>query len=183
MEFTYTPFEEYIKLREVHEEILEYIDGVVYISPSPSTKHQRISGKLFAALYTFLQHSECEVFHAPYDIILQRDDEDEKKVVVPDLSVICKKEGLTENNYIGVPTMIIEIVSPSNQSHDLVKKLNLYMMYPVKEYWIVNPLLNTVMIYGLDENNLYEQRAISIKSGSIKSIVLQGFQVEIGELL
>ncbi|WP_373558584.1 Uma2 family endonuclease [Bacillus sp. FJAT-45350] len=65
---------------------------------------------------------------------------DGTKIVIPDLSGICDKSGLNENRYVGVPTVIFEIISPSNQSHDLVFKLNLYMEYGVKEYWIVNPL-------------------------------------------
>ena len=44
-----------------------------------------------------------------------------------------------ENEYKGVPTLIVEVVSPSNDSDDYVKKLNLYMRFGVKEYWIVSP--------------------------------------------
>ncbi|MDN5313485.1 MAG: hypothetical protein PWQ68_2459, partial [Thermoanaerobacteraceae bacterium] len=33
--------------------------------------------------------------------------------VQPDLTVICDKSGLGENNYKGVPTLIVEVVSPS----------------------------------------------------------------------
>ncbi|MGG7144136.1 hypothetical protein ACQPVP_11810 [Clostridium nigeriense] len=38
--------DEYLRMREQSNEVLEYIDGLVYMSPSPSTKHQRISSKL-----------------------------------------------------------------------------------------------------------------------------------------
>ncbi|WP_141432325.1 Uma2 family endonuclease [Bacillus sp. 03113] len=105
-----------------------------------------------------------------------------KKVVIPDISIICEKEGFTENNYHGVPTMIIEILSFSNQSHDLVTKLNLYMKYGVKEYWIVNPILNTVIVYILDEYGGYEQKAIVKETGLIHSSILQGFYVKVDHL-
>ena len=48
-------------------------------------------------------------------------------MVIPDLSVICHKSGFTNNKYVGVPTLIIEILSPSNQSHDLVTKSNIFL--------------------------------------------------------
>ena len=48
-------------------------------------------------------------------------------MVIPDLSVICDKSGFTNNKYVGVPTLIIEILSPSNQSHDLVTKSNIFL--------------------------------------------------------
>lgn len=34
-------FEQFYKMRESNESILEYVDGLVYMTPSPSTKHQR----------------------------------------------------------------------------------------------------------------------------------------------
>lgn len=64
----------------------------------------------------------------------------------------CHPENFTENEYIGAPDFIIEILSPSNKAHDLVRKLNLYMKYGVKEYWIVDPMEKRIMIYTVDEN-------------------------------
>ena len=43
-------YDEFLKIKEQSKEILEYIDGVICMSPSPSTKHQRISSKLHAKL-------------------------------------------------------------------------------------------------------------------------------------
>lgn len=175
-------YKEYLELKEKSDNILEYIDGIVYMSPSPSTKHQRISSKLHAKLYNFLEGKRCEVFHAPFDILLKNDDIEGEKLVIPDLSVICDKNGFTDNKYVGVPSLIIEILSPSNQSHDLVTKLNLYMKYGVKEYWIVNPILNTVMLYTLNENNMYEQTIVKTETGIVKSKIFEGFEVDIEEL-
>jgi len=179
---------EYNKLRENSESRLEYIDGIVYMTPSPSTMHQRISSRLQAKLFNFLEGKECEVFPAPFDIELRTADDDQgdqnekTKVVIPDLSVICDKTKLGENKYVGPPELIIEILSPSNQAHDLVKKLNLYMQYGVKEYWIVNPLLNTVQIYGLNEEEQYQQIEVMKETGVAHSEVLQGFSMNLEEL-
>lgn len=171
--------DEFYNLRENSDQIIEYIDGVIFMSPSPSTMHQRISGRLHAQLFQLLDGSDCEVFHAPFDVELSQQEMDGTKIVVPDLSVICDKNGLKEDKYVGVPPLIIEIVSPSNQSHDLVFKLNLYMQYGVKEYWIVNPLLNTVQVYTLDENKKYQLYDIAKEKGIIHSTIITKFVVDI----
>lgn len=174
--------EEFYQLRERSEHLLEYIDGMIFMSPSPSTKHQRISGRLHAQLFQLLDGSDCEVFHAPYDIELRNEKIDGTKIVIPDLSIICDKEGLYEEKYIGVPTIIFEIISPSNQSHDLVFKLNLYMQYGVKEYWIVNPILNTVQVYVLDEKSQYRLQEVAKDKGNVQSTILTTFKVDIEKL-
>ena len=175
-------YDAYLELREKSDNILEYIDGIVYMSPSPSTKHQRISSKLHAKLYNILEGKPCEVFHAPFDILLKNDDIEGEKLVIPDLSVICDKSGFTDNKYIGVPSLIIEILSPSNQSHDLVTKLNIYMKYGVKEYWIVNPILDTVMLYTLNQDKMYEQSIVKTETGIVRSKLFEEFEVDIEEL-
>ncbi|QQK77637.1 Uma2 family endonuclease [Salicibibacter cibarius] len=178
--------EEFYQRRENTDQLLEYIDGVIYMSPSPSTKHQRISSRLHAQLFQHLDGSNCEVFPAPFDIELKNEEDKDleklKKIVIPDLSVICDKTGLHEAKYVGAPTVVFEILSPSNQSHDLVFKLNLYMQYGVKEYWIINPLLNTIQVYVLDDSMQYQQQAIAKDKGMVQSEMLAGFEVDIEKL-
>lgn len=89
------------------------------------------------------------------------------KIVIPDLSVICDKSGFTESRYIGVPSLIVEILSPSNQSHDLITKLTLYMNAGINEYWIVNPMLHSVTVYSLNEERMYEQYDMKTEGGNI----------------
>ncbi|MGZ4159193.1 MAG: Uma2 family endonuclease [Neobacillus sp.] len=173
---------DYFIIREKSEELLEYIDGMVYMTPSPSTEHQRISKKLLIQFDQFLNEKSSEVFHAPFDIELKTENMEESKIVIPDLSVICDKSGFTESRYIGVPTLIVEILSPSNQSHDLITKLNLYMNFGVNEYWIVNPMLHSVTVYSLNKERLYEQHDIKTAGGIITSKFLQGFSVDLKEI-
>ncbi|QGU94409.1 Uma2 family endonuclease [Clostridium bovifaecis] len=180
--FKYMTLKEFYHMREISNELMEFIDGTVYMSPSPSTKHQRISGRLYVELFNYLEGKGCEVFDAPFDIVLHKEDIEEDKIVIPDLSVIGDKSGLNEQNYKGVPTLIVEILSPSNQSHDLVLKLNLYMQYGVKEYWIVNPMLDSIQVYSLDENGGYIQKDNKVSKGVINSKVLEGFKVDVEKI-
>lgn len=176
------PVEDYFKIRENSEEILEYIDRFVYMSPSPTTKHQRLSRKLLIKLDHFLEGKPCEVFHAPFDIELNKEGVEGTNIVIPDLSVICDKSGFTEARYIGVPNLLVEILSPSNQSHDLITKLSIYMNYGVKEYWIVNPMLNSVTVYSLNSEGMYDQHDLKTERGTVTSKFLDGFSVDLKDL-
>lgn len=80
---------------------------------------------------------------------------------------------------VGVLDVMIEIISPSNQSHDLVTKLNIYMQYGVKEYWIINPLLNTVQLYTLNDQGQYHQKDVVRELGVVQSRELPGFEVDV----
>lgn len=178
----FTSFEDYLVIRENTDRIVEYIEGNVFMVPFPSTQHQKILGRLHAQLFHFLNGKECEVFVSPYDIELKRTGIDGTKIVVPDLSVICEKSGFTDTKYVGVPTLVVEIVSPLNQSHDLVFKQNLYMQYHVKEYWIINPMLNHVQVFLLNKDGQYEQHEAIKDSGIVHSVVLSGFRVDVQEI-
>ena len=92
---------------------------------------------------------------APYDITLRRS-ADDINVVQPDLMVICDlEENLNEKDYyMGVPALIVEVISDGTRGKDLVKKLNLYMSTGVREYWIVNPLNREVCVYLFEDNEI-----------------------------
>lgn len=175
-------YDEYVKLRENSDSLYEYIDGLVYMSPSPSIKHQRVSSRLHGSFFNYLKGKSCEVFHAPIDIELKKEGESGTKIVIPDITIICDKSGFNNNRYIGVPTLIVEILSPSNQSHDLITKLNLYMNYGVREYWIVNPMNNSVTVYTLDKAGLYEQLIVKSESGIVESDAFKDLIIDLEEL-
>lgn len=54
---SFVPLDEYFRMKENSEDLLEYIDGLVYMTALPSTKHQRISSRLQIKLY--FHHSIC----------------------------------------------------------------------------------------------------------------------------
>ena len=175
-------FDEFIKLDSETDELLEYIDGVVYNQASPSIKHQRVSHKLSFEFENHFNGKECEVFTAPIDIVLKNEYITDCKKVIPDLVVICDKLGFNENNYIGVPTLIVEILSPSNQSHDLVTKLNLYQKFGVPEYWIVNPKFDSIHIYTLDKNGMYEETGIYKGKEIAESSIFKGLNINLANI-
>lgn len=128
----------------------ELIDGQFYDMAAPSRIHQTILSELHAAVHSYLklEHGACRIYPAPFAVKLFKDD---KTIVEPDLSIICDPNKLTDRGCTGAPDWIIEITSPSNPCHDYVRKLNLYLNAGVREYWIINPIKERIIVYNLEE--------------------------------
>lgn len=177
----HSSYNEFINMRKETNDVLEYVDGVVYMSPSPNIKHQRISTFLQGELYNALKDKKCEVFSAPTDVLFDAVNHDDKKIVVPDLFVTCNPDNLTENEHIGAPDFIIEILSPSNISHDIVTKLNLYMKNNVKEYWIIDPLQRHILVYNRDKNNEIRYDVLHVEE-SIRSKTVPSLELNLSDI-
>lgn len=129
----------------------ELIDGQMYMMAPPTRRHQQILGALYRKIADYIDKKggSCEVDIAPFAVFLNADD---KNYVEPDISIICNPDKLTDKGCTGAPDWIIEIISPGNSSHDYIRKLNLYADAGVREYWIVNPINRTVLVYHLEES-------------------------------
>lgn len=127
----------------------ELIDGQIYNMSPPNTKHQRILSYLHLEIGNYIRANEgaCEVFPAPFAVFLFADD---KKYLEPDLSVICDVKKVEEKGCNGAPDWIIEIVSPGSRSMDYYTKLSLYRSGGVREYWIVDPMKQTTLVYDME---------------------------------
>ncbi|MBF0223964.1 MAG: Uma2 family endonuclease [Desulfobacterales bacterium] len=166
-----------------NEERWELIEGIPYCMASPSRKHQRISGNLFAQIHNFLFGKECEVYSAPFDVRLpnksDEHDKDIETIVQPDISVICDRSKLDDKGCLGAPDFIIEILSPSTASKDHITKVNLYEKNKVKEYWIVDTENKIIFIYLLNENKKYSKPIIHDGKGNLDIINIQGLTINL----
>lgn len=128
----------------------ELIDGQIYYQAAPSRIHQEILSNLHAVIYNYIKSKgeKCRVYPSPFAVKLRKK---KKDIVEPDISVICDREKLTDKGCEGAPDWIIEIVSPGNSSHDYIRKLNLYNCAGVREYWIINPDNQEILVYLLNE--------------------------------
>lgn len=120
----------------------ELLNGVAYaMSPSLTTRHQRISKKIAFEIESYLKGKTCEVFYE-LDAVLSKDD-----IAKPDIMVVCDKSKITEKNIQGAPDLVVEILSPSTSRRDKKTKLEIYRKSGVKEYWIVDPYNYLIDVY------------------------------------
>ena len=139
------------------ERRVELIDGVFYDMSAPAVIHQKILGELHILFRECMDahEGECEVYLSPCDVRL---DCDNKTMVQPDLLVICGPYDLGAKRFEGAPDLVLEILSPSTRSKDMLLKLYKYQNAGVKEYWIVDPDRETVMVYYFRDDNFYPEK-------------------------
>ena len=131
----------------------ELIDGKIYYMDPPSRTHQKISWKLHQTIANYIdsKDGQCEVYAAPFAVFLNKDD---INYVEPDISVICDLTKLDEKGCHGAPDWIIEIVSPGNKPMDYFTKLFKYRTANVREYWIVDPTKELIMVYWFEKETM-----------------------------
>jgi Uma2 family endonuclease len=144
----------------------ELIDGEHYVTPSPNTKHQRVSGNLYWLLRSWLEeHPIGEVFYAPFDVVFSNFD-----VVEPDLLYVSKErahEVLTSKHVKGTPDLVIEIGSPGTRKRDETIKRRLYERSGVLEYWVVDPELDTIRVYRRSGDRFGRPHELSLEAGDV----------------
>lgn len=162
---------------------IELIKGkIVQLTPVPSPAHEQLCGLVFVELYDYLIDQKAEVFVTPFDVRLPENSiEDDQifTVVQPDVGIVCDPHKLDSKGCLGVPDVIIEILSPSKNKKDLAQKFIVYEEFGVKEYWTINPKEQTFFLYKLDGNGKYlsadPNGAIEISESSIfPDFVLSG---------
>lgn len=177
-------YKDYLKWSD--DERWELINGTAYsMTPSPSRTHQKISRELFSRFYDYLKDKNCEVYYSPFDVRLpvgEEKDEDIKNVVQPDLAVICDQTKLDERGCKGAPDLIVEIVSPSTAKRDLKDKFYLYERAGVREYWIVQSINNTVMVFKLKENKEYGKPDMYTEEDKIKVGIFDELVIDLKEV-
>ncbi len=179
-EGSFTTYEEFIELVESSEQYFELIDGVIYNMASPTYSHQKASRVIFETFCNWLKDKHCEPLSAPFDVTLIKDDTN-ICVVQPDIIVICDNEKIDENDkYKGVPTLVVEILSPTTRSKDMIKKFDLYKQCGIKEYWIVDPKGYQIYLYSFADNEIAENKVFLAGTHKYaESSYFKGLQVEL----
>lgn len=142
----------------------ELIGGEHYVSPAPIEKHQIASSNLQIDVGGFVREDRLgQVFSAPYDVVLSDED-----VVQPDLLFVSRERASIRKptGIFGAPDLVVEILSDSTRKIDEQVKRKLYEQAGVREYWVVDPLLETVKVYRLGAVGTYERVAeLSVEAG------------------
>ena len=158
----------------------EIIDGEMIRKSAPTPMHQEISRNLLFVLEMYnRQYRKGSFFYAPIDVYL-----DEYNKPQPDLVFVSteKKAIITNDGIMGIPDLIIEIISPTSVIRDRIEKKNLYERMRVAEFWLVDPEYQSIEIYAL-QNNRYELfAAATILEGELKSALFEGLVINVADI-
>ena len=135
---------------------VELIDGYFYNMASPTPVHQLIVFRLWSLFDQCIREHQqkCKVFGAPLSVQLDRD---EKTMLEPDVMIICEADNLKNWGIFGAPAFVAEVLSPSTRQKDMLLKLNKYLRAGVREYWIIDPKKQAVIVYDLEHDMAIEK--------------------------
>jgi Uma2 family endonuclease len=169
--------EQYLKLTDQTNRLIEYTDGVIEVLPMPTKYHQAISKVLFLALLAIAQRTGGDVFYAPLRVQVRP-----SKFREPDLLLIVDKDDprAQDEFWLGAD-LVIEIVSPDKPKRDTEEKPRDYAEANIPEYWIVNPLDQTITVLHL-QGDSYAAHGVFRRGEQASSILLDGFSVSVDEV-
>ena len=154
---------------------VELIDGYFYDMASPTFLHQLIGGEVYRQIANYImeQSGSCIPLITPVDIQL---DCDEKTMVQPDVAILCGENKAKVWGVYGAPDFILEVISPSTRRKDYTKKLSKYMAAGVREYWILDPYQQKLLVYFFESEvcpviyGLNESVPVGIYNGELEIV-------------
>ena len=133
---------------DVREEIIN--GKTVLMSPRPATKHNRVAGNIYGIFWQFLRGKKrCVAFGDGEPVHL-----DDKNTLLPDAFIVCDRKKITGKGIYGAPDLVVEVLSPSSITRDKGVKKDAYERAGVQEYWIVDPISQSIEVYHLREGRL-----------------------------
>jgi Uma2 family endonuclease len=170
--------EQYLKLTDQTNHLIEFTDGEIEVLPMPTRNHQIMLLFLYELLKTFLTPRGGKVLVAPLRMLVRPD-----KFREPDILLLCDaNDRRNQNAYWLGADLVVEIVSPDRPERDTEEKPLDYAEASIPEYWIVNPLDETITVLKL-EGGAYTEHGISRRGETASSKLLEGFAVQVDAVL
>jgi Uma2 family endonuclease len=114
----------------------EFLEGVHTVTPSPAVSHQMVVTNIFSALLKWASsNNEFLVMTSPADLRPIPN-----TLVQPDIFVVRPGTPTISSKWadLGLPVLVIEILSPGTARRDRGKKRQIYQKAGIAEYWIID---------------------------------------------
>ena len=174
--------EQYLRLSVQTNHLIEFTDGVLEVLPMPTYKHQAISQFLLLILLPLIQARGGNIKYAPLRLRLRPG-----KYREPDLLLLLDHADPRRQHpdWLGAD-LVIEIVSPDNPARDTVVKRADYAEAGIPEYWIVNPLDETITVLTLPAGTPagpYVEHGVFGRGDQATSLLIPAFTVAVDAVL
>jgi Uma2 family endonuclease len=158
----------------------ELYDGEVFVVPSPLPKHQVVAITVAEMLRHYARQHGGFCVASPIDILFSDYD-----VLQPDVIYFSPDRAhLVDLNrpIRHVPDLCVEVLSTSTASTDRGRKMQIFARYAVSEYWIVDPVTESIEIYEL-RDAAYDLKVIATDAAdTISSAAVPGLTFTAGSL-
>lgn len=158
----------------------EVIDGVLYVTGAPTTRHQRVVRETAVALTLYSREVGGQVYWAPVGLVFAAD-----TGVQPDILYVGPDRLAIQGEKVldGAPTLVVEVSSSSTRRRDLGVKLALYAREGVPEYWFADLRSDELVVHaGLADGDYREVRRLTA-GDTLASSQLPGFSAPVAALL
>lgn len=135
----YMTVEEYLEMEDASFEKHEFIGGEVFAMAGAGFPHNQITSNAHGEIWQFLKNKSCRIYGSDLKVHVKTD----AGFVYPDLAIVFNGPQFLEgrNDIIINPSVLIEVVSISTESHDRGKKFMLYrQLESLKEYILISSL-------------------------------------------
>jgi Uma2 family endonuclease len=149
----------------------EWVAGEVIVMAPSNIDHADLSTWLCGLMRGYVEKRELGLIILD---VFARLDEPVPQLRVPDIVFVDKTRlDIVKGTRIdGAPDLVVEIVSPDSQSRDWREKFTVYQAAGVREYWIIDPIGQTVEPHSLTPRGY--QRIAEV-DGRISSAVIDGW--------
>ncbi|MFN8517241.1 MAG: Uma2 family endonuclease [Thermomicrobiales bacterium] len=168
--------EEYLWLTDHTNRLIEFTDGYIEVLPMPTIKHQLIIRFFLLAFMAEVEPPGRVIFAA---LRLYLNDTTYRE---PDLLLLLDAEDpRNQDRYWHGADLVLEVVSEDDPARDLVVKRREYARAGIPEYWIVNPLDETITVLALRDGT-YAEHGVFRRGQRATSALLPTFAVSVSEV-
>ncbi len=170
--------EEYLSLNSNH--LIEFADGVLEVLPMPTEQHQLIVALLFECLKAFVKPRDLgSVLFAPMRVLVSESTFREPDIVF----LLAQHADRRGNRYWRGADLVMEVVSDDDPDRDLVTKRAEYARAGIREYWIVDPRDQTILVLTLEADaSEYSVAGHCTTGETARSVLLDGFSISVSEV-
>jgi Uma2 family endonuclease len=166
--------EEFLVLTDHTNRLVEFTDGFLEVLPLPTDRHQAILLFLSLVFHPYVKGRGGKVRFAPLRLQVRPG-----KFREPDLLLlVAANDSRGQNRFWTGADLALEVVSPDKPERDLVQKRADYAEARVPEYWIVNPLTETITVLRFD-GDAYVEAGQYGRGDRAASVLLGGFTVDV----
>lgn len=166
---------QYLRLTNYTNKLVEFTDGVIEVLPMPTRKHQKIVAYFYRKLFSLVEMLGGIVLFSPLRVHIRPG-----KFREPDLLMFLdEQDPRNQDEFWFGADLVLEVVSPDRPKRDTEEKVLDYAEASIPEYWIVNPLDETITVLVL-EGDAYTEHGIFQRGEQATSRLLDGFAVDVG---
>ena len=141
----------------------QLIEGQLVRDEAPTYGHQLVAARIRYLLFQLL--GPDRVPDSPADVLV-----DDTTILEPDI-VVLAGPGDPASSYVGIPLLVVEVLSPSTRERDRGVKAALLLGLGVGEVWLVDPEARTIEVRTPDGAQTFTG------SAPARSEVLPGFEL------